>query len=60
MRKKQEFETKQIKQIFHGAEGKKDMEAAVTATERERTPLADAIRASMHPVEHTIVIAPVP
>ncbi len=57
---KQAFETKQIKQIFHGAEGKKDMEAAVIATEKERTPLAEAIKASLHPVEHTVTITPVP
>lgn len=31
---KQNFETKQIKQIFHGEQGKKDMEAAVTSTEK--------------------------
>jgi len=60
VRQKQEFETKQIKQIFHGAEGKKDMEAAVAATEKERAPLAEAIRASLRPVEHSVVIAPVP
>ena len=55
---KQAFETKQIKSIFHGAEGKKDMEAAVVATEKERTPLAEAIRASLHAVEHTVMITP--
>ena len=57
---KQAFETKQIKQIFHGEEGKKDMEAAVSATEKERTPLAEAIKASLHAVEHTVTITPVP
>ena len=56
---KQAFETKQIKQIFHGPEGKKDMEAAVAATEKERTPLAEAIKSSLHPVEHTVTITPV-
>jgi lysophospholipase L1-like esterase len=56
---KQAYETKQIKQIFHGAEGKKDMEAAVTATEKERTPLAEAIKAAHIPVEHTVTVKPV-
>lgn len=57
---KQAFETRQIKQILHGPEGKKDMEAAVTATEKEREPLAAAIRAGLHPVEHFIVIQAAP
>jgi hypothetical protein len=53
---KQAYETKQIKQIFHGAEGKADMEAAVAKTEREREPLAAAIQAAFLPVTHTIKI----
>lgn len=57
---KQAFETKQIKQIFHGAEGKADMEAAVATTEKEHARLAEAIKISIHPVEHTITIKPVP
>ena len=57
---KQAFETKQIKTIFHGAEGKADMEAAVKKTEEEHARLAEAIKASVHPVEHTVVITPVP
>ena len=53
---KQNYETKQIKQIFHGEEGKKDMEAAVAATEKERAPLAEAIKAAHTNVEHVVEI----
>ncbi len=53
---KQAFETRQIKEIFHGKEGKENMEAAVRRTEAERAPLAEAVRASMVPVTHTIRI----
>ncbi len=51
---KQAYETTQIKRVFHGQEGKADIEAAVTRTEAERKPLADAIRDAMQPVQHTI------
>jgi lysophospholipase L1-like esterase len=57
---KEAFETKQIKSIFHGAEGKADMEAAVKKTEEEHARLAEAIKATVHPVEHTVTITPVP
>jgi len=53
---KQAFETKQIKQTFHGAEGKADMGAAVAKTERERELLAAAIRVAFVPVTHKIKI----
>jgi lysophospholipase L1-like esterase len=53
---KQAYETKQIKQVFHGAEGKADMEAAVKQTEAERAPLAAAIQSARVPVTHTITI----
>ena len=48
------FETTQIKRVFHGKEGKADIEAAVRRTEAERKPLADAIRDAIKPVQHTI------
>jgi hypothetical protein len=57
---KQAYETKQIKQIFHGAEGKADMAKAVESTETERAPLAKAIADAMTPVRHTILIQAVP
>ena len=53
---KQNFETKQIKSIFHGEEGRKDIEAAATRTEAERAPLAEAIRRAMVPVEHELKV----
>ena len=53
---KQAFETKQIKEVFHGAEGKADMAGAVQRTEREREPLAKAIVAAVIPVTHAIRI----
>lgn len=53
---KQAYETEQIKKIFHGPEGKADMEAAVTATEVKRTPLAAAVKTAFVPVTHTIKI----
>jgi lysophospholipase L1-like esterase len=56
---KQAYETAQIKKIFHGEEGKQDMEAAVKRTEAERAPLAAAIHAAMVPVRHTIRIEPI-
>lgn len=56
---KQAFETKQVKQIFHGAEGKADIEAAVRRTEAERTGLVRAIQHAFQPVTHVLVIEPV-
>jgi lysophospholipase L1-like esterase len=53
---KQAYETKQVKEVFHGAEGKANMEAAVARTEAERTPLAAAIRTAFVPVRHTLKI----
>jgi lysophospholipase L1-like esterase len=53
---KQAYETKQIKQIFHGKEGKENMEKAVADTEAARAPLAQAIADAMKPVRHTILI----
>ena len=53
---KQEYETKQIKQLFHGDEGKNDMEATVVKTEKEREPLVAAIKKAFVPVTHVIRI----
>jgi hypothetical protein len=57
---KQAYETKQIKEIFHGPEGKADIDKAVADTEATRAPLAAAIAAAMVPVTHTIKLVPVP
>lgn len=53
---KQEFETKQVKSIFHGKAGRENMEQAMADTERERKPLADAVRDAVRSVKHTIEI----
>lgn len=54
--KKQAFETKQIKQEFHGKGGDDDMEDTVKKTEAERAPLVAAIHDAFKPVTHTITI----
>jgi hypothetical protein len=56
--KKQEFETKQIKQLFHGAAGKADMEKTAADSEQERAGLVEAIKSAFVPVTHTIIISP--
>lgn len=53
---KENFETHQIKEIFHGQQGRADMEGAVTATEKDHAVLAAAIPAAFVPVKHTIKI----
>lgn len=58
LKAKQDFETVQIKQKFHGADGKADLEATVERTEKERLPLAEAVKAALVPVTHTIGIEP--
>jgi len=56
--RKQDFETIQIKQLFHGDAGKADMEKTVDDSEKERAPLAAAIRTALAPVTHTLTITP--
>jgi lysophospholipase L1-like esterase len=56
VRAKQEYETKQVKGVFHGEEGKKDIGSAVTRTEAERAPLAAAVAAAVVPVSHVLTI----
>lgn len=53
---KQEFETRQVKRVFHGQAGRANLEQAVLDTERERKPLADAVRSAVRPVQHAIKI----
>ncbi len=57
--KKQLFETKQIKNIFHGPAGKADINQAVADTEAERAPLEAAVLGAVVPVTHTIRLVPV-
>ncbi len=56
--KKQAYETKQIKEYFHGKRGQADMEKTVAETEAERAPIAAAIKEAFVPVTHTIAITP--
>jgi lysophospholipase L1-like esterase len=56
--RKQEFETKQIKNFFHGETGKTDMEKTVAETEKDRAPLVAAIKEAFAPVTHTLTITP--
>ncbi|MEN6424736.1 MAG: SGNH/GDSL hydrolase family protein [Phycisphaerales bacterium] len=54
--KKQAYETRQIKDLFHGPEGNTDMTLTAELTEKVRAPLANAISAAFTPVRHTILI----
>jgi lysophospholipase L1-like esterase len=56
---KQNYETKQIKGIVHGKQGKENPDAAFAETEPVRAPLAEKVKSALQPVEHEIVIAPV-
>ena len=55
---KQKYETRQIKDLFHGPEGKADAEATAALTEKARQPLASAIATAFVPVTHTLRIQP--
>jgi hypothetical protein len=55
---KQEYETRQIKTLFHGPEVKLEPATIVNLTERVRTPLAEAIKTAYVPVTHSIRIVP--
>jgi lysophospholipase L1-like esterase len=54
----QAYETKQIKELFHGAAGKADMEKTAADSERERASLVAAVHAAFVPVTHTLSITP--
>jgi len=56
---KQAFETKQIKSLVHGKEGKADMEGTFERTEKERALLVEKLAETVRPAEHTIMIEPV-
>lgn len=55
---KQNYETRQIKDLFHGPEGQANLNATVALTETVRAPLAAAIAQAFVPVTHTIKIEP--
>lgn len=53
---KQEFETRQVRQLMHGPEGRADQEGVVARTEAERAKLLAKIGSLVVPIEHTIEI----
>jgi hypothetical protein len=53
---KQTYETKQIKDMIHGKEGKADMEGTFTRSEADRAKLVEKLAATVRPVEHVISI----
>lgn len=57
---KQAYETKQIKKLVHGPEGKADMEGTFASTEKEREAFVKRLTSVVRPVEHTITIVPKP
>ncbi len=54
---KQDYETRQIKVMFHGPEAQEDMKAIERLTERVRKPLATAIKEAFVRVTHTVRIS---
>jgi hypothetical protein len=57
---KQNYETRQIKDLFHGPEGHADKDMTADVTEKARAPLAKAIRTAFVPVTHILAIAAAP
>jgi lysophospholipase L1-like esterase len=55
---KQEYETRQIKTLFHGPEAKTEMAAVERLTERTRAPLVAAVKKAFVPVTHTLEVRP--
>ncbi|RYD21089.1 MAG: hypothetical protein EOP88_12675 [Verrucomicrobiaceae bacterium] len=58
--KKQEYETRQIKNLVHGPEGAADREATFALTEKARAPLEQAVLASRQPADHSLTVTAVP
>jgi hypothetical protein len=54
--RKQAYETKQVKTLFHGEEGRADMEATVAVSEKARKQLVDTVLATRIPVTHTLKV----
>jgi hypothetical protein len=53
---KQNYETHQIKTLFHGPEGSVDMEATVALSEKARATFTHALADAFVPVTHQIKI----
>ena len=58
MAEEQKHETRQIKELFHGPEGKADLESTAALTEKARAPLTRHIAEAFVPVKHSIRIEP--
>lgn len=58
--KKQKYETRQIKELAHGPEGKADIENTFAVTEKARAPLAEAIQSARQPTEHILAVVAQP
>ncbi|MEO5913408.1 MAG: SGNH/GDSL hydrolase family protein [Luteolibacter sp.] len=58
--KKQAYETRQIKELAHGPEGKADIDGTFAVTEKARAPLEQAVLDAKQPVEHVITISAAP
>jgi lysophospholipase L1-like esterase len=56
--KKQAYETRQIKDLFHGPEGRTNPDLTAQLTEQVRSPLAHAIQHALQPLQHTISLTP--
>lgn len=54
--RKQAYETRQIKDLFHGPEGQADITMTASLTEKVRAPLAAAVSKAFVPIRHTITI----
>ncbi|GAA5483523.1 SGNH/GDSL hydrolase family protein [Haloferula sargassicola] len=55
---KQNYETRQVKDLFHGPEAAIDMDTIADLTEKVHSKLAADLAASMQPVEHRITLKP--
>lgn len=53
---KQNYETRQIKDLFHGPEGRADAEGTAALTEKVRAPMARKIVEAVVPVTHSIMV----
>lgn len=57
---KQAYETRQMKELMHGPEGRADFDATVALTEKVHAELRRKLAASLQPVDHAITVRPLP
>ncbi len=57
---KQEYETRQIKNLVHGPEGQADLDASFALTEKARDRHVKAVAEALQPADHEIRITAVP